>query len=71
MWNAIYDTWQARVAMDYGEVIASMARCLVDSGHQIQDVQDAMERFTDEDLWERVGGPAVDRLAETLGLEDA
>lgn len=53
-----------------GQVVQAMATILVDRGHDEKQVIDRLlsKNFDEDDLWMDVVGPAIDDLAEALGL---
>ena len=53
---------------EIGSVVQHLATVLLDRGFDEDDVIARLQFFDEGSFWEDVGGPAVDSLADALGL---
>ena len=55
---------------DIGTFTQAAARCLVDRGYNLEDIRKRLldKNFVEQVWWDSMAGPAIDALAEQLGL---
>lgn len=54
--------------LELDDVIQAMGRCLVDRGHDEDELVARLRDYDFDAFWMQVAGPAVDALAREVGL---
>ncbi len=55
---------------DVGEVVQSLLTVLTDRGYTRESIVHALSDFNEGEFWDEVLGPAADRLAYLLALDE-